>query len=146
MAPCEMCGRDTELVKASIENVVMSVCAECGKYGKVFGTPVKFAPKKEKPKAPEPIESIVDDYAILIKNAREHLGLTQLDLGKKIAEHETLIHHIESGKMKPSIELAAKLEKFFRIKLIEIPKDVIVPSKATKGEITLGDLAVIRKR
>jgi putative transcription factor len=146
MAPCEMCGREDELVKASIENVIMNVCLNCSKYGKVFGKPVKFVPKKEKPRVPEPIETVVEGYAEIIKNAREHLGLTQLDLGKKIAEHETLIHHIESGKMMPSLELARKLEKFFRITLVEIPKDMIMPSKPGKGEITLGDMVKIRKR
>jgi putative transcription factor len=147
MPPCEMCGKDEELVRASIENVVMSVCIKCSRYGKVLGRERKFLPeKKPKPQPKEVLEEVVPDYAEIIKKAREKLGMTQLDLGKKISEHETLLQHIESGKIKPSLDVARKLEKFFRIKLVEIKDDVIVPSKLGKGEITLGDMAKIRKR
>jgi putative transcription factor len=147
MAPCEMCGKEEELVRASIENVIMSVCVNCSRYGKLLGKERKFLPeKKAKPQVKEVLEEMIPDYAEVIKNARERIGLTQLDLGKKIAEHETLLSHIESGKAKPSLEVARKLEKFFRIKLVEIKEDSIVPTKPGKGEITLGDMVKIRKR
>ncbi|MFH1181583.1 MAG: multiprotein bridging factor aMBF1 [Candidatus Woesearchaeota archaeon] len=147
MAPCEMCGKQDELVRASIENVIMSVCSSCSKYGKVLGRERKFLPeKKPKPQPKEILEEVIPEYAAVIKSAREKLGLTQLDLGKKIAEHESLLQHIESGKIKPTLDVAGKLEKFFRIKLVEVKEDVIVPSKPGKGEITLGDMVKIRKR
>jgi putative transcription factor len=147
MAPCEMCGREEGLVKASIENVVMSVCINCARYGKVLGKERKYLPeKKPKPQLKEVLEEVVPDYAELIKNAREKMGLTQLDLGKKIAEHESLLHHIESGKTKPSLDIARKLERFFRIKLVEIKEDVVALPKPGAGEITLGDFVKIRKR
>lgn len=148
MAPCEMCGKQEEqLNRASIENVIMSVCSNCSRYGKVLGKERKFLPeKKPKLQPKEILEELIPDYAAVIKKAREKLGLTQLDLGKKIAEHESLLQHIESGKMKPSLDTARKLEKFFRIQLVEIKDEAILPSKQGKGEITLGDMAKIRKR
>jgi putative transcription factor len=147
MAPCEMCGKEGELLKASIENVIMSVCANCARYGKVLSKERKFLPeKKPKPQMKEILEEVVPDYSEIIKHARERSGLTQLDLGKKIGEHESLLHHIESGKTKPTLDVARKLEKFFRIKLVEISEEKIVASTPAKGEVTLGDFAKIRRR
>ena len=63
-----------------------------------------------------------DDYSKVIKDARETLGITQEDLGRKINEKPSMISHLETGSMKPDDLLARKLEHFLKIQLF-IPED-----------------------
>ncbi len=57
------------------------------------------------------------DYAKAIKSARELLGLSQEEIGMKINEKPSMIHHLETGTMKPDDALARKLEHFLKIQL-----------------------------
>jgi putative transcription factor len=57
------------------------------------------------------------DYSAAIKGARESLGITQEELGKKINEKPSMIGHLEVGSMKPDDLLARKLEHFLKIQL-----------------------------
>lgn len=54
-----------------------------------------------------------------IKKAREMLGLSQDELGRRIGEKPSVIRLLESGKLKPSDSLARKIESFLRIQLFE---------------------------
>jgi len=154
MAVCDMCGEETDLLVVSIEGSELTVCNNCAKYGKVIR---KFQPrqanvqvgsvKKEMPEEEEIIEIIVPDFADLIRNAREKTGQKQEVFAKKINEKASLVHYLETGKHKPSIELARKLEKALGIKLVEQIKDDGTKYKATKsGSVTIGDIVKIRKR
>lgn len=58
-----------------------------------------------------------DDFGTAIKNARESLGITQDELGKKINEKPSMIGHLENGSMKPDDLLARKLEHYLKIEL-----------------------------
>lgn len=58
-----------------------------------------------------------EDYSRIIKDARETLGITQEDLGRKINEKPSMIGHLENGSMKPDDVLAKKLEHFLKIQL-----------------------------
>jgi putative transcription factor len=58
-----------------------------------------------------------EDFSKEIKAARELLGITQEELGRKINEKPSLISHLESGSMKPDDVLARKLEHFLKIQL-----------------------------
>ncbi|MGH2639017.1 MAG: multiprotein bridging factor aMBF1 [Rhabdochlamydiaceae bacterium] len=58
-----------------------------------------------------------EDYSKAIKNARELLGITQEELGRKINEKPSMISHLEVGSMKPEDVLAKKLEHFLKIEL-----------------------------
>ena len=90
---------------------------------------------------PEIIDSIVSNYPEIIRGKREQLGLKQEEFAKKISEKVSIVHHLEIGKLEPSIELAKKLEKLLRIRLvetIEVEKEEI---KQEEGEVmTIGDL------
>jgi putative transcription factor len=149
MPLCEMCGKEEELLKASIEGVVLAVCSSCSKFGKVLGK-VKTAEiaKKEKPRTAEKeiVEAVVSNYSLLIKQKREKLGLKQAELAKRISEKESLLHKIESGKVVPSIELARKLGKFLRIRLIETKEEGPIATKGSSDTYTIGDMVRIRKR
>jgi len=64
-------------------------------------------------------------------------------LAQALAEKESVIHQLETGKLKPSFRLAKKLAVFLNIDLIEsvesnknIKKDVNLKSES----VTIGDL------
>jgi len=46
------------------------------------------------------------------------MNLKIKDLAKEIKEKESIMARVESGKLKPTIDLARKLERFFGIKLV----------------------------
>lgn len=146
-----MCGAETKLFKAIIEDAEMSVCRDCAKFGRVIGE-IREKPgkilriEKEKPSA-ELIQIIVEDYAEKIKKAREKLGLKQKDLAKRLNEKESLIHKIETKTIEPNINLARKIEKFLKIKLIEQHEEVHQRGTETKSDsLTIGDFVKIKKR
>ncbi|MBS3122666.1 TIGR00270 family protein [Candidatus Woesearchaeota archaeon] len=158
---CEMCGKEGELVKADIEGAELIVCRACAKFGKIISIVRPPLSKQEKKARDENTESkpvdklkreiiqlINDDYPQLIKNAREKMGLKQQELALKIAEKESLIHNIESGKFLPSIVLARKFERFLKIKLIEQHEETEEDSrgKASKQTaLTIGDMLNLKK-
>ena len=87
-----------------------------------------------------------EDYSTKIRSAREKLGLTHEELGKKINEKASVLRNLESGKMEPNNQLASKLEHMLKIKLLVAISEEKVPpptSKSANQEITLGDLIEI---
>ena len=150
---CEMCGKDTSLFKTVIEGTELKVCGECGRFGKVIGR-IKKEPKIKKKKKeieeeeqPEIVQIIAPDYPKKVKQARESLGLKQEELAKKLNEKESIIHKIETGHYEPNINLARKLEKFLKIKLVEeekIEKEKGM-EKSSSEALTIGDLIKLKK-
>ena len=158
---CEVCGHKihNEPVTAIIEGARLTVCMECSKHGKVVAQD-EYVPKtkptskstvhvpvmvqKKKPEANVQItQEIIEDFSIKIRQAREKLGLTHEDLGKKINEKSSVIRNLETGKMEPNNILATKLEHALKIKLFtpvteEKPQQQAV--KTADREMTLGDL------
>jgi putative transcription factor len=148
MPACEMCGREAELVKAVVEGSQLDVCMGCARFGKIVSRPqfrqrdAKQAPRAPLPKRKETVELILPDYSEKIRNAREKLGLTQEEFSKKLNERESFMQKIESGQMKPSIDMARKLEKELHITLIENYEEGEVPIETPKSKtdgFTLGD-------
>lgn len=62
---------------------------------------------------------LIENYGEIIRNARIKMGISQEELAKQISEKLTIIKKIEQGTFKPPIELARKIEKFLKIKIIE---------------------------
>lgn len=142
---CEICGKETELVRAVIEDSEMSVCHNCSSLGRRLA-PVRPSIKIRTPqkyqKVEKPLEIVKKNYAQLIRQSREKLNLKQKDLAKKLNEKESIIHKLETAQFTPSIELATKLEKFLNIQLIEkihLEKEA-QSQKITSGPMTIGDL------
>lgn len=147
MGNCDLCGRTGELAKAYVEGTLLSVCGNCSRFGKAaYQSKKKEEAKLKKIKKVEgPVENIVENYALLIKNAREKRNLKQEDVAKAINEKLSLIQKIETGNLKPSIELANKIGKFFDIKLIEINENKEEGIKKTENSsLTIGDLIKIK--
>ncbi len=167
---CEVCGRKIHENpnKVIIEGAKLTVCHECAKHGQ--GTweeapKPKILPQKQGATAVPiqgPIqirkkviqarvdtsEEIVEDYSEIIRQAREKLGLSTEDLGKKISERETVLRKIETGKLKPNNLLVSKLEHTLKIKLLVPVAEEKIPEnipKASNRELTLGDLIKAEK-
>jgi len=91
---------------------------------------------------------LVDGYAAKIRVAREKLGYSHEDLGKKINEKASLLRHVETGKVAPNNQLANKLEHVLKFKLMVPIADEKVNTAPIKGSsegLTLGDLIEMEK-
>jgi putative transcription factor len=165
---CEVCGRKIhgEPVRSLIEGAKLTVCHECSKHGTIIyeepkpasttpkpkGTrpPLTFVAKKPSPTIVDTSIELVENFGDKIRQAREKIGLSHEDLGKKLNERVSLLRKIETEKMKPDNKLATKLEHVLKIKLI-VPasepkvKEAKIP-KVTSRELTLGDLFPINKK
>ena len=163
---CEVCGRRIHgsPVRALIEGAKLTVCIECSKHGKVIREEeVEFgqrAPKKPLPSMPfvqrkKPAQAkvdisqeVVEGYHAKIRRAREKLGLTHEELGKKINEKASVLSKLETGKMTPNNMLVTKLEHALKIKLlvpIKEEKFSEIPKAPSHGS-TLGDLIQLNKK
>ncbi len=142
----------------------MEVCDRCKNFGKEVEkrTPVTHTYRS----GPAPVElgqmpvvrrtrrdlfdkmkdELVENYADVIKNARESRHMTQEDLAGKILEKANVIRKVERGELMPEEGLVKKLERTLDIKLTEGVEDM--ESHQRRGEsrsLTLGDLINVRK-
>lgn len=156
---CEMCGQKFDsLFLTEIEGVNLNVCKDCSKFGKTIRRVSEvYERQKQKRESkspafdtqkPEVMEYIINDYSIVIKNAREKSGLTQKVFAMRLNEKESLINSIERGKRKPSLELARKLEKFLEIRLVDqLVVDEAKSKQKVKAEgLTIGDIISIKSK
>jgi putative transcription factor len=168
---CEVCGRKihSDPVTAVIEGAKLTVCPECSKHGKIVieeetvslpptrtvpsqkrAVPIHLASRKKAPVATvDTSQEIVEGYSSLIRHAREKLGLSHEDLGKKINEKTSVLRNIETGKMTPDNALVVKLEHTLKIKLLAPVTEEKIPQetgKSTDEEFTLGDIIQFDKK
>ena len=159
---CEVCGREINgsPCKVIIEGAKLTVCSACSKLGKTYyeepkpkatiprskaaRMPLKIQTKKVQAPSVDTTLELVENFEAKIRQAREKLGLSHEELGKKINEKVSLLRKIETGKMKPDNRLAATLEHVLKVKLIVAAKEEKVPQarivKSTSNGVTLGDL------
>jgi putative transcription factor len=164
---CEVCGRRIigPPIKAIIEGAKMIVCADCSKLSKVQweiesipsrprqikATKVLMPAiytKKQVPQVAENLE-LVDNFGSYIRQAREKMGLSHEDFGRKISEKVSVLKKIESGKMTPTHQLAERLEHTLKIKLYVPLTEPKIPSGSIPlkpREVTLGDLINVKKK
>jgi len=167
---CEVCGRKIYGIpfKVVIEGAKLTVCDDCSRHGKLTweeepkpkaalrlkGPKPTFAVQiKKVPTTPSgSTVELVENFDNKIRQAREKLGLSHEDLGKKLNEKVSLLRKIETKKMTPDNLLATKLEHALKVKLI-VPageeKIKVPPSKMVKPinrELTLGDFIQLSKK
>ncbi len=154
MPRCDMCGKETGLIVASVEGTELNVCEECAKFGKIIRRMrPEIKAEKKKTSSNSHVQEItetelviVNGYGTLIKNAREKKGLTQEDFAKKINEKSSLVHTLESEHREPSIKVAEKIGKFLNIKIVEEIEIEPANIKSQKSEnLTIGDLIKLKK-
>jgi len=166
---CEICGAPIKGHghKIRLEGAEVLVCNRCyEKYGgKKPGTfsimPTGRQPMRRsysrppsrpspggKPRRERPLytEDIVEDYAEKVYKAIQRSGKSYEELSHEIGLSMNDLRAIAHGHREPTIKEAKKLEKYFRIKLIESDEGETVEKKniPRNYEPTLGDIANIR--
>jgi len=172
MGSCDLCGKKGRLYDVKIEETIMQVCDNCKQHGKVIGptrTKAEIAERNAKiinnprimldrlsPNSINKKKKIViskllrEDFAKLIKEAREQRGMKQEDLAKKLKMKESLIHNFETNRKKPGFKEAEIIGKFLGISLVENYDEEKEKSfetiKTDSGPLTLGDMIKIKKK
>jgi putative transcription factor len=108
--------------------------------------PVKKAPSRSQTTLDDMI--LVEDYAIIIRNARQKAGLSQEELAQKVGERISTLQAIEAGRLKPEKKTIRGLERELGISLLEpIGPTPIRPGTAPRDPgATLGDRVVIKRK
>nr|MDO8086291.1 multiprotein bridging factor aMBF1 [Candidatus Sigynarchaeum springense] len=178
---CEICGNELRGrgIKVLVEGAKLTVCRDCAELGEqvreeprgkiaVKSTPSRHESLKTPPTTrPQPLQKqipirkkrsqvseenqeIVDNYAEIVKNARS--SMTTEKFAASLNEKATVIHKIETGKLKPTIKLAKRIEKVYKVKLVnhrvaaDDLEDVIwKPDKKDDYSPTLGDFIKEKK-
>ncbi len=141
---CDMCGKDSELFQVKIEETIMNVCKNCARFGTIIRKKqlqrIELSKRHIQEEKEEPVEVIVPNYSTLVKQARESRGLTQEDAAKLLSLKTSMLNNIERSRLKPNTELARKLEKFFKIRLVEeYNEEKSLPNNTKSEGFTLGD-------
>jgi len=149
---CDICGGAPVRAQILIEGAKLLACARCMRGGKVI---FRFEEEGALPSlsgasAAESSEEIVEDYAKIIRNARERIKLPLSVVAERINEQESYLHALEGGRLAPTMEVAKKLEKELGIRLVEKVAGV-APSLAASGsrsfsEPTLADMLDKKKK
>jgi len=138
---CEVCGRPIygKPYLVVIEGGVMRVCGDCARLGTPYNpqgqrqairaqAQGRNAPGEDEGGRNGPRERgreenpedliVVPDYHRLVKEARERLGITQEELAAKVGIKTSVISKVESGRFRPDIPTARRLESVLKIKIL----------------------------
>jgi putative transcription factor len=136
---CEVCGNPIRNGpnRIKIDGAVLQVCQNCAGHGTPLGPPApRSRPARIRSLAnealTEPEVEVDPDYNLIVKRAREKMGLTQEALGRAINVKPSVISHVESKKMKPDLILARTLMHHLKVNLL-------VPSSELEGSSSGGD-------
>ena len=166
MPVCEMCGVDSPKAKrVFLEGSLLMLCPRCSKFGqqteektdeeeakKFIPTkrPAPYTGKGRTGKAGGGIDreemELADDYHKRISKARNALGMTQEELGKKINERRSVIAKLESKQLRPNDRLRKKLERALNIDLMERIRAVGPNVREQKRGLTIGDMIKLNKK
>ena len=122
---CEICGSPIKTApnRVRIDGAMLLVCQNCARRrAPQVAPPPKPISLVARPVRhqtfPEPELDVDPDYYLLVRRAREKMGLTQEALGRAINEKPSVISHVESKKIKPDPILARKLMHHLKINLL----------------------------
>jgi putative transcription factor len=89
----------------------------------------------------------VENFSQLIRAARVERGMSQQDVAQRINERASVIGKLESGKMSVcTIKLARKLERLFKLTLLEYAEPLDLSAGSESSKTTLGDVVEIRRK
>ncbi|MHA2314554.1 MAG: multiprotein bridging factor aMBF1 [Candidatus Hermodarchaeia archaeon] len=169
MVTCEICGRDCHSTREiSLEGALLQACNRCAELGKPVPRSkppsAKSAgkPRTRPPSAPRSSSTgrypstrsrpqrrelvPVEDFTKLIRKAREQRGMAQKDVARQLHERTSVITKVESGKMAPTISLVRKLERLFKLTLLEEAESVDLSPGSSRSSTTLGDVVQIKRK
>lgn len=155
---CELCGKEIlgKPKRVVVEGAELETCATCGGFGTEIRRPRTSVGPTSKVAAHSrtryrdiyrQMEGEIDpDFDDIVKNARKRAGITQEQLAAQIMEKALVIKKIERKELTPDDKLRKKLEKALNVNLIiEIGREKAQRGKPS-GNLTLGDVAVVRRR
>ena len=144
---CEMCGKDVDsLSQVRVEGSVLSLCADCSRFGVVITPPaapppvapragpsqaalgpVRFATPGRRMEERDLYKELPDmelapDWPKRIRVAREKLTWTPEELAKRLNEKKSVVLKIESGGFHPPDAMVQKIEKLLKIRLRADPE------------------------
>jgi putative transcription factor len=135
-----MCGAKAPTSKVLVEGAILNLCPKCAKFGKEIksprpaiaperqgarttsGAPVRTHARWDEPdlmSKPTGQLELSDEFPKTIREARQHLGFTQEQLGKMLNEKKSVIQQLETGAIRPDDKLVKKIEKALSVKLKE---------------------------
>ncbi|MHA1771187.1 MAG: multiprotein bridging factor aMBF1 [Candidatus Thorarchaeota archaeon] len=91
---------------------------------------------------------LIEDYATVIRRARQKVGLTQEQLAQRIGEKFSTLQGIEAGRLKPTKKTIRGLERELKISLLEPVGPVPIKTTADVGSHgpTLGDVVKVKRK
>jgi putative transcription factor len=131
---CEVCGNPLRAPfnRVEIDGAILEVCQTCVRLGRpVVGTVprvharslAKTWPSLKSGFAESELE-VDPEYSLIVRRARENLGLTQEALGRAINVKPSVISHVETKKMKPDLVLAKTLMHYLKVELLVSGRDL----------------------
>jgi Predicted transcription factor, homolog of eukaryotic MBF1 len=163
MVRCELCRAEIRgaIYKIVFEGAELFVCPRCARGRTVVavlnlsqgskGQAARKTMAARKPRAPEADEYVVvERYGEIVRRARESMGLTREALAAMVGEKESTIRRIEAEQLEPTLELARKLERVLRVKLLERVSEGVAGfddlGENYRGySLTLGDVAEFKE-
>ncbi|MFX1296484.1 MAG: multiprotein bridging factor aMBF1 [Promethearchaeota archaeon] len=158
---CDVCGRKIpgKPQFRFFEGAKLMVCDICARFAEKQAPPPQqsnsYKAKRPKPyqKKVTPKRSIKDlelreDFAKIVREAREKKGWTQKELSNQLVERLSMIRRIESSKMQPDENVIKKLEKLLDINLLISTNDIPEIKLETKhpSNMTLGDIVHLKTK
>lgn len=116
---CQICGREAQ-TEAIIAGARVPVCLRDSQYGQVIQAPP--APRSQRfTGGGKPMDEfeLVDDYAKQLKTARATKNLALEDVSHAVGIRTNELHAFEEGRVKPTVPEAQKLERYYKIHLVE---------------------------
>lgn len=106
---------------------------------------------KHKPRRGGPLLDemfLIEDYASVIRSARQKRGFSQEELAQKVGERVATLQSIESGRLKPIGKTIRGLERELDISLLESVGSAPVKVSRSKGAggPTLGDIVKVKRK
>lgn len=142
---CEMCGKEVATPnRVRVEGSVLMLCGDCSKYGTVLAGPALAPSGSVAPASTDTIEQrlvrgsrrleerdlfkelpdleLASDWSKRIRLAREKLGWTPEDFGKKLNEKKSIVLKMESGQFRPPDAMVPRLEHLLKVRLRAEPE------------------------
>lgn len=135
----------------------MILCEKCVKKASKVISPLGQASAQQLPtprqvgrpklsKQLERVEEVVDNYAEVIREARERASLTRDALAAMLGVKVSVLRRIEEGTLVPTVELARKIEKTLKVRLFtQVIEERKRGGETRAWEETLGDVVVFKE-
>jgi len=162
---CEICGKIVRKKKYyQFQGAILILCERCAslvnaeEYVQRKAIPIKkdevkkisSTRKKSVLQMPEELSyELVNNFGEIIKKAREQKGIRREKLARMLGLSESALGKIESGKLKPDLYIARRIENILKIRILRKIDLDLLESIAGVGEkvrpLTLGDVIVVEK-